>query len=142
MADVVTVEHMLGFQDSAKPTLLSLSRRIERGFPLEALTRVSRLVAPNDKGFETQIVPASTLKRRRRQHQALSPEESERVQRVARAWAAAIDVYHGEDQAREFLTRPHPMLDRQTPLDVALRNAPGLDAVETLLGRAKYGSAA
>lgn len=142
MTDVITIEHMLGFKNTPNSTLLSLSRHIQRGFPVESLTRVSRLVAPNDKGFETRIVPASTLKRRRREHAPLTPEESERVQRVARAWAAALDVYQSEDLAREFLTRPHPMLERYTPLDVALCNAPGLDAVEGLLGRAKYSSAA
>jgi putative toxin-antitoxin system antitoxin component (TIGR02293 family) len=140
--DVATVERTLGLTNEAEATLLSLSRRIERGFPLESLTRISRLVAPQDKRFENRIVPASTLKRRRRQHEPLSPEESERVQRIARAWAAALNVYHNEERAREFLTRPHPMLGRQTPLDVALRNTPGLDAVEALFGRAKYELAA
>lgn len=142
MADMATVERTLGFKALPSPTLLSLSRRIEQGFPLESLARISRLVAPYDKGFEARIVPASTLKRRRREHKLLSPAESERVQRVARAWAAAMDVYKGEALAREFLNRPHPMLDGNTPLDVALRNTPGLEAVEILLGRAKYGSAA
>lgn len=142
MSHAATVERLLGFTAASKATLLSLSARVESGFPVEALIPISRLVAPDDKGFQTRIVPASTLKRRRREHQRLTPEESERVQRVARAWAAAIDLYHSEDAARAFLTRPHPMLDGQPPLQVALCNAPGLDAVEGLLGRAKYGSAA
>lgn len=142
MPDIAAVERTLGFENTGNSTLLSLSKRIEQGFPLESLTRVSRLVAPGNKGFEAIVVPTSTLKRRRRQHRRLTAEESDRVQRIARAWAAAMDVYHDEDKARIFLTRPHPMLERQTPLEIALRNAPGLDAVELLLGRAKYGSAA
>lgn len=140
--DIATVENVLGFTNTPKATLLSLSRRIEDGFPVDSLSRVSRLVAPEDKGFEGRIVPPSTLKRRRREKKPLTPEESERVQRVARVWAAAVDVYQSEALAREFLHRPHPMLERQTPLEVALRNAPGLDAVEAMLGRAKYGTAA
>lgn len=137
MADVGTIERTLGFTEAAKPSLLSLSRRIEHGFLLESLTRISRLIAPNDKSFENRIVPASTLKHRRQQNKPLSPEESARVQRVARAWTAAMDVYQREDMAGEFLTRPHPMLDRQKPLDVALCNTPGLEATETLLSPRK-----
>lgn len=142
MTDIAAVERTLGFKASDNATLLSLSKRIECGFPLESLTRISRLVAPDNKSFEAIVVPASTLKRRRRQHERLTAEESDRVQRIARAWEAAMAVYHDEDKARAFLSRPHPMLDRQPPLEVALRNSPGLDAVELLLGRAKYGSAA
>lgn len=138
----ITVENVLGFQHSSGASLLAMSELIERGFPVEALSRLRRAIAPDDSGFETRIVPAGTLKRRRQRRMPLKPAESERVHRVARAWAATIDVYHDEDLAREFLTRPHPMLGRRTPLDVALQNNPGLEAVEGLLGRAKHGSAA
>lgn len=142
MIDPSTVDAVLGFKDGQHHSLLELSKRIEQGFPLGALARVSGLIAPDDKQFAARIVPAGTLKRRRQQRKPLTPAESERLQRAARAWAATMDVYADEGMARQFLTRPHPMLESQTPLEVALRNAPGLEAVEGLLGRAKYGSAA
>ena len=51
----------------------------------------------------------------------------------------ALDIYHAPEKAREFLTRPHPMLDGKPPLDVALATGPGADLVINLLGRAAYG---
>jgi len=138
----ITVENVLGFQQAPNTSLLAMYELIEQGFPVESLSRLHRAIAPDDNGFETRIVPAGTLKRRRQRRMNLTPSESERVHRVARVWAAAVDVYHSQDMAREFLTRPHPMLGRRAPLDVALQNNPGLEAVEGLLGRAKHGSAA
>jgi len=41
-------------------------------------------------------------------------------------------------KVRDFLGRPHMMLDNQVPMDVALATGPGADAVN-LLGRAAYG---
>lgn len=143
MTDIpITVEDVLGFKQTPNASLLAMSELIAKGLPIESLSRLGRAIAPDDASFESRIVPASTLKRRRQSHSALNPKESERVHRVARAWAATVDVYHYPDMAREFLTRPHPMLERRTPLDVALQNSPGLEAVEGLLGRAKHGSAA
>ena len=141
-ASNLSVESVLGLKYSHTVSLLGMSELIERGFPLDALTRLSRAVSPGDRSFETRIVPAGTLKRRRQRQMLLNSAESERVQRVARAWAAAVNVYQSEALARQFLTRPHPMLERRAPLDVALQNTPGLEAVENMLARAKYGSAA
>ena len=39
---------------------------------------------------------------------------------------------------RDFLERPHPMLDDNAPLEVALATGPGADAVINLMGRAAY----
>ena len=44
--------------------------------------------------------------------------------------------------ARDFLFRPHPMLEDELPVDVVLRSEFGAELVIDILGRLKYGSAA
>jgi len=50
----------------------------------------------------------------------------------------ALDIYRDAEKVREFLRRPHIMLDNKAPLDVALTTGPGADAVINVLGRAAY----
>ena len=64
-----------------------------------------------------KIVPQATYKRRKLQ---LRPMESERTERLARAFATAEYVFDGRDDAEVFFTASHPELDGQTPLDAAL----------------------
>jgi len=50
----------------------------------------------------------------------------------------AAYVWGSETDAQAFLHAPHPMLEGQTPLDVALTE-PGVRRVETLLWQLFYG---
>jgi putative toxin-antitoxin system antitoxin component (TIGR02293 family) len=59
--------------------------------------------------------------------------------RVAKVYAIALDIFHDPAKVRDFLWRPHMMLDNKAPLEVALATGPGADAVINLLGRAAYG---
>ncbi|MGZ8370601.1 MAG: antitoxin Xre/MbcA/ParS toxin-binding domain-containing protein, partial [Caulobacteraceae bacterium] len=45
-------------------------------------------------------------------------------------------------EARDFLFRPHPMLEDQAPMIVVLDSALGADLVCDILGGLRYGSAA
>jgi putative toxin-antitoxin system antitoxin component (TIGR02293 family) len=62
--------------------------------------------------------------------------------RVAKVFEMATAIFGDERKARDFLGRPHVMLDNAAPLDVALATGPGADAVVNLLGRAAYGGGA
>ncbi|MCK8515007.1 DUF2384 domain-containing protein [Methylonatrum kenyense] len=123
-------------------TGFAFSQRIADGLPLRAIEHVHRVVAPGSRDFSTLVIPKQTLLRRRRKRESLNRNESERLARIARVWAMAIDVYRDEGMARTFLTRPHPMLDGRVPLDVAIVTGYGAEAVVEILGRLKYGSAA
>ena len=81
-----------------------------------------------------RIVPESTLKRRTR----LSHAESERTERFARVIAAAEHTWSDREDARDWLTKPHPELGRRTPLESALTEL-GARRVEELLDRLFYG---
>ena len=59
------------------------------------------------------------------------------------AWivATATSVWSDEDDAREFLSTPHPELERRTPLDPALTEL-GARRVEELDWKLFYGLSA
>jgi putative toxin-antitoxin system antitoxin component (TIGR02293 family) len=82
-----------------------------------------------------RIIPEATFKRRR---ERLNPEESEKAERLARVFATAEYVWNSEDDAREFLNAPHPLLEGRTPLEVSLTEL-GARRVESLLWNLFYG---
>jgi putative toxin-antitoxin system antitoxin component (TIGR02293 family) len=51
----------------------------------------------------------------------LSPRESEKTERLARAFATALHVWTSNEEARAFMHAPHPMLRDRAPIDVAFR---------------------
>ena len=61
--------------------------------------------------------------------------------RLASVWALAREVWGSDEAARDFLFRPHPMLEGRAPVDVVLANEFGRPLVEGILGRLQYGSA-
>ena len=114
---------------------------VEKGLPLSALDRVVHAVAPDDSSFAHRLVPRATLARRRAQASPrLTPEESARVARLAAVWTFAKDVWGGDEEARGFLSRPHPELGGRRPIEVVLASELGRPLVEGILGRIKYGT--
>lgn len=137
--DVLGVED----EDDRPASPLRLIAVLEQGLPTGTLDRVSRAVAPADARFKHRIVARATLARRRtREGDRLSAEESGRLARVAGLWAMAMDVWGGEEEARAFLFRAHPLLEGRPPIDVVLGSDLGARLVEDILGRLRHGSAA
>ena len=102
---------------------------------------MAQLLAPTDTRFKYKFVPKATYERRKTQH-LLTEEEGTRLARVARVWSLALEVWGSEEEARNFLFRPHPMLQDERPIDVVLQNEIGGELALEILGRLKYGSAA
>lgn len=139
------VVEALGLPPQEHLSQIWFSDVLDKGLPVASLERVAVLIGPAAPGGKTVtrlIIPAGTLKRRRQRGQPLSPQESQRLERAARLWTMALDVFGGPDNARRFLGQPHPLLRGQSPIEVAVTNDVGCKAVEHILGRLKYGSAA
>ena len=118
-----------------------LDDRVAHGLPKDALkASVDRvLLAGEDrKKLLYRIVPEATYKRRRG---TLTADESGRAERLARVFATAEYAWDSEDDARAFLSAPHPMLQGRTPLDVSMTEL-GARRVEELLWKLYYGMAA
>lgn len=137
---MASAESLLGFDIERQQTPLALAYSIEGGLPVVALDRLADIVAPNDSRFKFRLVPKATLDRRRRSAtKRLTSEEGDRLARLAKVFSFALDIFQEREKAREFLSRPHPMLDGKPPLDIALSTSPGADLVVNLLGRMAYG---
>jgi putative toxin-antitoxin system antitoxin component (TIGR02293 family) len=120
---------------------MTLIGRIEHGLPVKALDKVAHLLAPDDAQFKYRLVPKATLERRRTAKK-LSPEEGARLARLARVWAASREVWGGDDEARDFLFRPHAMAEDKRPVDLVIQSEFGAELILDILGGLKYGTAA
>ena len=143
MFAAVNVADVLGLppKEQAARSPFGLIQRIENGLPLDALERVARLLAPGDAQFKYRLVPKATFERRKSSRR-LSSDEGTRLARLARVWSLAVDVWGSDEEARDFLFRPHPMMEDRRPIDVVIQSEFGAEMVLDILGGLKYGSAA
>jgi putative toxin-antitoxin system antitoxin component (TIGR02293 family) len=118
-----------------------IEKAVEQGLPRNALRHVAECLAGGDKAkvssLEWGVVPKTTLERRNKQ---LSPQESERTERVARLFVHARRALGTEAEAREFMTTPHPQLDGRSPLE-ACKTDLGTRRTEGILNALEYGLA-
>jgi len=131
---------LLGLK-KAVTTLDELEAQVEAGLPKVALESLARHVfgpGPQATAFVHRVIPSATLHRR---SGALKPQESERVERLARVIATAEHVWADADDARTFLLHPHEVLNGRPPIEVALTEL-GARRVEQLLWSLFYGLAA
>jgi len=126
---------------SGRALAFDLISQIETGLPVASLDRLSNAIAPDDSSFKFRIVPRATYMRRKKNRQ-LSAAESADVARLARIWTFAKEVWGGDEEARAFMFRSHPLLEDLHPIDVAIGSEIGARLVEDVLGGLAYGSAA
>ena len=144
--DAKAVAEVLGLVllRASKPSSISavlIEKAVEGGLPRNALRHVAELIAGGDKAkasaLERGIVPKTTLERRETK---LTPQESERTERIARLFVHARLALGTEAEAREFMTTPHPELDGRTPVEAA-RTDLGTRRTEQILNALEYGLA-
>lgn len=121
-------------------TLEELDDMVTDGLPKSALKAIAeRLYSHTEdrKNLLYSIVPEATYKRRK---DRLSPEESGRTERLARVYATALYVWDDAEDAKDFLMKPHPLLNNRTPIVVAKSELGAVQVIQ-LLWRLFYGSA-
>lgn len=133
-----SVEGLLGIEVTRPESSLALAYSVEAGLPVTTLDHFAGIMAPDDTRFKFRLVSKTTLDRRRKSTGRLTTDESDRLVRLAKVFSFALGIYGNPDKVREFLRRPHPMLDGKSPLEVALVSSLGADAVISLLGRGAY----
>jgi putative toxin-antitoxin system antitoxin component (TIGR02293 family) len=125
----------------ALPSPVLIEKAVENGLPRLSLRRVAEQLAGDDKAkissLEWGVVPKTTLERRAGQ---LSPQESERTERVARLFVHARRALGTGSEAREFMTTPHPQLDGRRPIEAAKTDL-GTRRTEQILNALEYGLA-
>jgi putative toxin-antitoxin system antitoxin component (TIGR02293 family) len=142
----VTKTEGMGIQQllNTEKSQLSSAEAIAIGLPIDAMVRVKKVVGLSDEQM-AQIVGMSrrTLSRRLQQAKMdktkrLTPTESDRLYRLARIIALAVDVFGDEKEAQDWLKEPKNALSGQTPIE-ALKTEPGAQQVDLLLGRIEQG---
>lgn len=122
-------------------SIAELDAAVRQGLPKSALREiVDHVVRSSEerRALMSRIVPEATFKRRK---DRLTPDESEKTERLARIFSTANFVFDNEDDARAFLAAAHPLLGGSKPLDVAMTEL-GARRVEDLLWRLFYGVSA
>ena len=127
-----------------EPDVLSdvqLARRVSGGLLPRAATALAEVLGRNR--VIGPVVPEATLRRVRKARKPLSRELSERLYEAGRVVDAVGRAYRGDRDAIDtFLNRPHPLLDGETPFDMARSSSAGTEAVLNLIRRAEAGIAA
>ena len=112
---------------------------VERGLPFSTLDEVAAAAGVGRLAVARVMGLASTTLARRRKAGRLTPEESDRLVRVARLVAMAHDMMRGDgDAARQWLGKPHELLEGESPLERASTEVGGRE-VEQLIGRLRHG---
>ena len=133
--DVTTV------QATAPMSSIFIEKAVEQGLPRKVLRRLAERIAGADRAkisaLEWSVVPKTTLERR---ESRLSPQESERTERVARLFVHARRALGSEDEARSFVMTAHPELDGRSPVEAAKTDL-GTRRAEQILNALEYGLA-
>ncbi len=119
---------------------VTFARRVAAGLPVSAVSALGDLLGR--RRIAGRVVSEATVHRHRKSGRALSRSHSERVYGLVRVLDAVAGAFHG-DVARidDFLNRPHPLLDGEAPLGMAISSSAGADAVLNLVRRAQAGIA-
>jgi putative toxin-antitoxin system antitoxin component (TIGR02293 family) len=115
-------------------------RRIARAFQFKyaAIENLSEFLGESTPKLMQLIQVNERTAQRRREQGVLSPEESDRIARIARVTQRAVEAFGDENQAREWLKRPNRVLQDVPPLEL-LGTDGGAVLVADELGRIESG---
>jgi putative toxin-antitoxin system antitoxin component (TIGR02293 family) len=133
--EILGGERVLGRKISGERDLIEVSRA---GLPHSALESVRRVLGLSADSLAASLaLPKRTLSRRKKQAK-LTPQESDRLLRLARIAARAADVLGSAEKASAWLQRPNRALGNVTPLSQTDTDT-GAHMVEQILGRIEHG---
>ena len=139
-SNVTRVARLLDLDEPHTLNDVQFARRVSQGFSARSVTALAAVIG--NKRVVGPVVPEATLRRARKANKRLSREISERLYEIGRVVDAVSSAYHGDrDAIEEFLNRPHPLLDGETPFDMARSSSAGAEAVLNLIRRAEAGVA-
>jgi putative toxin-antitoxin system antitoxin component (TIGR02293 family) len=111
-----------------------------RGIAVTAVDEIVRSGRATLAEIDRIVLPRKTLSHRRKIG-VLTPEQSDRLVRLARVVAAAEETFGSQEKAARWLRRPTTALDNDAPLSL-LDTSEGSRQVEHLLAMIDHGLAA
>jgi putative toxin-antitoxin system antitoxin component (TIGR02293 family) len=134
MSTQPTLKDYLGI---APASGLELAELVEKGLPIKNLDLLKARGLTFTEMANTVISPR-TLKHRKARGQNLSPEETERAVRVARAIALADEVFGNRETALRWLRHHSDRLADRTPMSL-LHTEAGARQIEAMLHGIAHG---
>jgi putative toxin-antitoxin system antitoxin component (TIGR02293 family) len=111
---------------------------VRRGLSTQVFKSVAASLGFSDREFAGVLkIPNRTLDRRLK-HDLLSPDESDRLARVANILKRAQKVFGNMEKARDWMNTPLSAFEGETPLQRADTSI-GANQVDDVLGRIDYG---
>jgi len=119
---------------------LDMADLIEAGLPCASAQYLRQRLALTEADLASVLgVSARTLQRQAARRDAcLTPQQGDRLYRLARIVACAEETFENADRARAWLHQPQRGLGSRVPLALLTTEA-GAREVEDLLGRIEYG---
>lgn len=114
---------------------------VRQGLPFACVENVAQLLGLSMSRLYPLIAMSASTAHRRQQQRVLSPDESDRLARIARVTAEAVRVFGDVDTAKRWLARPHVVLGNAAPLDL-LDTDSGAEQVTDELVRIELGELA
>jgi putative toxin-antitoxin system antitoxin component (TIGR02293 family) len=115
-----------------------LEQAVAAGLPAEVVRHLADSTGTTLRELqEVTLIDRSTFSRRIRQHARLKVDESDRIARVARVAALAMEAL-GRDEALRWLREPNVALGKRIPLGMLGTDA-GARQVEQIIGRIGHG---
>lgn len=119
-------------------SLAELRDSVRSGLPFSALVALTQQLEISPQQFTAVFgIPPRTVARRK-EARHLTPQESDRLYRVARAVSQAVEVLGSIEKARVWLKTPNRALGKEIPLDL-LDTEIGARQVEEVLLHLNYG---
>jgi putative toxin-antitoxin system antitoxin component (TIGR02293 family) len=112
---------------------------VRKGLPAGRLNKIAQLLAV-DRALLLHVLGISerTLQRKRVLSARLSPAASDRLARIDRIYALAVEVFGDREKAAEWLKRPSRALGKELPLGLLDTDA-GTQQVERELRQIQHG---
>ena len=137
-SEATRVARLLAIDGSETVSDVQLARHVADGLFPKAALALSDVLGRNR--VVGSVIPEATFRRARKSGKTLSRDHSGRLYCVGRVVDALGRAYYGDQEAiNVFLNRPHPLLDGETPFDMAHSSSAGAEAVLNLIRRAQAG---
>ncbi|MEO1020813.1 MAG: antitoxin Xre/MbcA/ParS toxin-binding domain-containing protein [Pseudomonadota bacterium] len=139
-SESVRVARILEIAVSDRFGEIDLARQVSEGLSTNSVRALVDLFGRRE--IVGPVVPEATFRRFEKAGKPLPRQYSERIYLLGRIVDVVGRVYQGDiDRVRAFMTRSHPLLDGETPLDLARSGSAGADVVLNLVLRAEAGIA-
>jgi putative toxin-antitoxin system antitoxin component (TIGR02293 family) len=117
---------------------LDLIPLLREGLPYTTLEHLMEQFGLSREDVRNVLLLPSRTMTRRKQQQRLSGDESDRLYRLSRIMAHALDVFGGRTRAADWMHRGNRALNGETPLSL-LNTDIGARQVDDVLGRIEHG---